>query len=95
MKARPKRGLKRMTSRYCSSCFKDRHILTQSKTKDILTVAQRIAELPRANAQRQQVVLITQGSSPTVCVVYGLAGHKEIPVLKISTADIVDTTGAG
>jgi adenosine kinase len=69
--------------------------LTKCKTEDIPTIACHLANLPKANASRPRVVLITQGSSPTVVSVSGTPAHEEIPVRKISAAEIIDTTGAG
>ncbi|OOQ89654.1 Adenosine kinase [Penicillium brasilianum] len=66
-----------------------------SETDDIPTIAGHLANLPKANASRPRVVLITQGSSPTVVAVSGTPGHEEIPVRKISAEEIIDTTGAG
>jgi adenosine kinase len=65
------------------------------ETEDIPTIAGHLANLPKANANRPRVVLITQGSSPTIVAVSGTPGHEEIPVRKISAAEIIDTTGAG
>ncbi|CAI7623341.1 unnamed protein product [Penicillium manginii] len=65
------------------------------KSESIPAIAEHIANLPKANVQRPRVVLITQGSSPTVIAVSGAPGYKEIPVRKISAEEIIDTTGAG
>ncbi|KAJ5979564.1 Adenosine kinase [Penicillium waksmanii] len=66
-----------------------------AKSESIPAIAEHLANLPKANLQRPRVVLITQGSSPTVVAVSGTPGYKEIPVRKISVEDIIDTTGAG
>lgn len=69
--------------------------LTWRKSESIPAIAEHLANLPKANVQRPRVVLITQGSSPTVIAVFGTPGYKEIPVRKISAEEIIDTTGAG
>lgn len=65
------------------------------QTDDIPTIAQHMINRPKANSQRQRVAIITQGSSSTLFAVSGAEGCRTIPVRKISTAQIVDTTGAG
>jgi adenosine kinase len=65
------------------------------QTEDIPTIAQHMANLPKANQKRPRVAIITQGSSSTVFAVSGVDGYRVIPVRKISTDDIIDTTGAG
>jgi adenosine kinase len=65
------------------------------KTDDIPTIAEHLANLPKANTQRPRVALITQGSSPTIFAISGIPGYKQIPVRSISGTEIIDTTGAG
>ncbi|KAJ5177010.1 Adenosine kinase [Penicillium canariense] len=67
----------------------------KNKSEDIPTIAGHLANLPKANENRSRVVLVTQGSSPTVIAVSGTPGHKDIPVRKISAAEIIGTTGTG
>ena len=55
------------------------------------TIAKHLSELPKKNAQRPRVVVITQGSDPTVLVTKGEI--KEFQVKK--PLEIVDTNGAG
>lgn len=60
-------------------------------TEDVKTIAKHISELPKKNSQRQRVVVITQGSEPTVLAVGNEI--KEFPVKK--PLEIIDTNGAG
>eukprot|EP00160_Parvularia_atlantis_P018992 Unigene7250_Nuclearia_a/m.22260 Unigene7250_Nuclearia_a/g.22260 ORF Unigene7250_Nuclearia_a/g.22260 Unigene7250_Nuclearia_a/m.22260 type:complete len:345 (-) Unigene7250_Nuclearia_a:107-1141(-) len=62
-------------------------------TEDVTEIALKIAALPKANASRARLVLITQGALPTVVVENGVA--SEHPVLSIKLEEIVDTNGAG
>lgn len=55
------------------------------------TIAKHLSELPKKNSQRQRVVVITQGSEPTVLAVGNEI--KEFPVKK--PLEIIDTNGAG
>ncbi|CAF0987026.1 unnamed protein product [Adineta steineri] len=61
-------------------------------TEEIKVIAKAISDLPKKNAQRPRVVVITQGSEPTVLAITGQE-PKEFPVKK--PLDIVDTNGAG
>lgn len=91
-------GVKVITRRLLKYYLKMRSFFTEltwRKSESIPAIAEHLANLPKANAQRPRVVLITQGSSPTVIAVSGTPGYKEIPVRKISAEDIIDTTGAG
>ena len=54
-------------------------------------IAKALSELPKKNAQRARVVVITQGSDPTILAVSGEL--REFPVKK--PLEIVDTNGAG
>jgi len=63
-------------------------------TKDIATIAQKIAAMPKKNKKRERIVLITCGDKQTV--VFQQGGRvKEYPVIAISQDAIVDTNGAG
>jgi adenosine kinase len=73
----------------------DSFSLIISKSEDIVTIAKHLANLPKANPKRPRTALITQGSASTIIAVSGISGHKDIPVRKISAAEIIDTTGAG
>jgi adenosine kinase len=55
-------------------------------------IAKAISELPKKNSQRKRVVVITQGSDPTVLAITG-QDLKEFAVKK--PLEIVDTNGAG
>lgn len=66
-------------------------------TTDITAIAKHLAQLPKKNLSRPRVVVITQGTDPTI-VVTGGAGEPKVqvfPVRKINEGDIVDTNGAG
>ncbi|PHH72459.1 hypothetical protein CDD80_4522 [Ophiocordyceps camponoti-rufipedis] len=58
-------------------------------------VAQHLANLPKKNASRKRVAIVTQGTEPTLIAVQGEKGVKEIPVHAIDPAEINDTNGAG
>jgi adenosine kinase len=64
------------------------------ETKDIKEIAQKLADLPKENKNRQRVAIVTQGTLPTVVAVSG-RGVKEYPVHEISKSEINDTNGAG
>ncbi|CAF0875782.1 unnamed protein product [Rotaria sordida] len=61
-------------------------------TEDIKEIVKAISELPKKNSQRKRVVIITQGSEPTILAIAG-DNIKEFPVKK--PMEIVDTNGAG
>jgi adenosine kinase len=60
---------------------------------NVAGVAKRIAALPKANSARPRVVVITQGSQPTLVAQAGEV--VEIAVDKIPAEEIVDSNGAG
>ncbi|EMR64646.1 putative adenosine kinase protein [Eutypa lata UCREL1] len=62
---------------------------------DVKAVARAIANLPKANAKRPRVVVITQGTGPTVVATQDSADVKEFPVHAIDASKINDTNGAG
>ncbi|BGP54720.1 hypothetical protein JCM8202_003225 [Rhodotorula sphaerocarpa] len=70
-------------------------------TKDMATIASKLAELPKQNAATPRLVIITQGPSSTVvaCASPSALGLSESPktyaVEKLASAQIVDTNGAG
>ncbi|EFX02863.1 adenosine kinase [Grosmannia clavigera kw1407] len=64
-------------------------------TDELKAIAKHLANLPKANAQRKRVAIVTHGSKPTIVAVQGDADVLEFAVLPIAAADIVDTTGAG
>ncbi len=62
---------------------------------DIRAVARALADLPKANAARPRVAVVTHGTEPTVVAVQGRADVAEYPVHAIDAAKINDTNGAG
>jgi hypothetical protein len=65
---------------------------------DITEIAKKLATLPKKNAQRPRVAIVTQGTLPTVTAVAKADGSvevKEYPVHEIAKEKINDTTGAG
>ncbi|VVT49502.1 uncharacterized protein SAPINGB_P002301 [Magnusiomyces paraingens] len=78
------------------------------KKDDVKAIAAAIAVLPKANAEKPRVVIITQGTDPTVVAKASKATTgfgadadaskvdiTEFPVRKIAASEIVDTNGAG
>ncbi|CAF1334415.1 unnamed protein product [Adineta steineri] len=61
-------------------------------TEDVKEIAKALSDLPKKNAQRPRVVVITQGADPTVLAIAG-KDIEEFQVKKPSS--IVDTNGAG
>lgn len=64
-----------------------------SGTTDIEAVALLIAALPKANALKPRVVIITQGSDRTIVATEGKVTTVDVPA--VPKAEIVDTNGAG
>jgi sugar/nucleoside kinase (ribokinase family) len=64
-------------------------------TTDLKEIAKALANLPKENAKRKRVAIVTQGTEPTIVAVQGEADVKEYPVHLIAKEEIVDTTGAG
>ncbi|KAH9884433.1 adenosine kinase [Xylariomycetidae sp. FL2044] len=64
---------------------------------NVKAVAQKLADLPKANGQRKRVAVVTQGTLPTVVAIQGesATGAKEYPVHAIAADQINDTNGAG
>ncbi|KAL1957685.1 hypothetical protein VTO42DRAFT_5662 [Malbranchea cinnamomea] len=65
---------------------------------DIPEIAKKIATLPKKNTQRSRIVIITQGTEPTIAAVSNAAGEVEVkqtPIRKLSKEQINDTNGAG
>jgi adenosine kinase len=68
------------------------------KTENIEEIAIALAKLPKANSKRQRVVIITQGTDPTIVASATEGGKvdvKTFPVHKIDESKINDTNGAG
>ncbi|KAI5806583.1 pfkB family carbohydrate kinase [Peziza echinospora] len=65
-------------------------------TTDITEIAKKIANLPKKNTARPRVVVITQGTDPTIVVTSGDEPTvKTFPVRVIDSSEITDTNGAG
>lgn len=64
-------------------------------TEDIPAIAKAIANLPKKNEKRKRVVVITQGTEPTLVAVQGEDNVKSYPVHAIGKEQINDTNGAG
>ncbi|CBQ68224.1 probable adenosine kinase [Sporisorium reilianum SRZ2] len=66
------------------------------ESKDLKTIAQAIADFDAVTAKAQaRVVVITQGSQPTIVAKRGETQQYVHETPKINPADIVDTNGAG
>ncbi|KAI5803236.1 Ribokinase-like protein [Geopyxis carbonaria] len=68
------------------------------ETENITDIAKELAKLPKKNTNRPRVIVITQGTDPTIVVTSTANGEPKVqsfPVHKIEEADIVDTNGAG
>lgn len=61
---------------------------------DPQAVAEYIANLPKENAGKPRVCVITQGAEPTIIAVAGQPTIT-VPVPPVASEDIVDTNGAG
>ncbi|KAK7949668.1 hypothetical protein PG988_016307 [Apiospora saccharicola] len=70
------------------------HSLSCNPT-DVATIAKEIANLPKANEKRKRVVVITQGTEPTIIATQGEAEVRSFPVHAIAKEKITDTNGAG
>ncbi|CAI5760755.1 unnamed protein product [Candida verbasci] len=68
-------------------------------TKDIKEIAKYVAKLPKENSKIARTVIFTQGTLPTISVVYNKERDSfdinEVPVKPLSKEQIVDTNGAG
>lgn len=62
-------------------------------TEDIKEIAQKIAEMPKANQNRKRMVVFTQGDLPIIICQDGRILEFSVPAL--SPSDMVDTNGAG
>ena len=67
----------------------------EGKQEDIEAIAKAIAALPKKNEKRKRVVVVTQGTEPTVVAVQGEGKTKEYPVRVVKKEEICDTNGAG
>ena len=67
-------------------------------TKSITEMAKLLVQVPKKNTKRPRVVIVTQGTDPTIVATSkdgGDAEIQEVPVLAIESSKIVDTNGAG
>ena len=64
-------------------------------TTDLPTIARHLADLPKTNALRRRVAIITQGTEPTLVATQGEPDVRVFPVLPIERERICDTNGAG
>ncbi|RVD88047.1 uncharacterized protein DFL_002245 [Arthrobotrys flagrans] len=64
-------------------------------TSDVKEIAKHLANLPKENTKRKRVVIITQGTHPTIVAVQGEDAVQEYEVHAVEEKDIVDTNGAG
>lgn len=66
--------------------------------KEIPEIAKKMATLPKQNTQRPRIVIITQGTDPTIAAVSNGSGEVEIkqtPIHALASEQINDTNGAG
>lgn len=66
-----------------------------SQGTSIPDIAKALSNTEKANKQRPRVVIITQGTDPTLVAVAGEDEVRSYPVLPIDPKLICDTTGAG
>lgn len=68
-------------------------------TTDLVEVAKKVAQLPKANTSKPRTVIFTQGTDATLSVSYNFATNEfttnEFPVHALESSKIVDTNGAG
>ncbi|KAL8736973.1 MAG: hypothetical protein Q9181_002141 [Wetmoreana brouardii] len=69
--------------------------LEEVKGKGVKEIAKYMAELKKVRSERKRVVVITQGTDPTVVAVQGEEGVREYGVHAIGEEKIYDTNGAG
>ncbi|KAI2642693.1 Ribokinase-like protein [Xylaria nigripes] len=63
--------------------------------EDIPAIAKALANLPKKNTQRSRVVVVTQGTNPTIVAYQGKEEVEQYPVHDIGADKINDTNGAG
>jgi len=61
--------------------------------EDIIEIARKVADLPKANKNRPRTVIFTQGPLPTIVVHNNVI--KQYPVISIPNEKIADLNGAG
>ena len=65
---------------------------------DLVEIAKKIAKLPKKNEKQPRVVIVTQGTDPTIAAISNTSGDvevKQMPIRKVDSKDITDTNGAG
>ncbi|KAI1397039.1 Ribokinase-like protein [Hypoxylon fuscum] len=77
-----------------AAAYAKSHALSVAET-DVPGIAKALANLPKANAKKPRVAVITQGTLPTVVAVQGQDEVKQYPVHAIDASKINDTNGAG
>lgn len=77
-----------------AAAFAESHGFAADKT-DLKAIAKAMANLPKENGKRKRVVIVTQGTEPTLVAVQGEDDIKEFPVHTIAKEQINDTNGAG
>ncbi|KAI1761460.1 Ribokinase-like protein [Hypoxylon sp. FL1150] len=77
-----------------AAAYAKSHSLSVAET-DVPGIAKALANLPKANAKKPRVAVITQGTLPTVVAIQGTDDVKQYPVHAIDEAKINDTNGAG
>ena len=65
------------------------------ETRDVMEIAQLMADLPKENKGRKRTVVITQGTESTIVAVQGEKGFKEYGIKEVKKEAICDTNGAG
>lgn len=75
-----------------AAAYAESHDLASKEPKDVVV---HLTNLPKENAKRKRVAIITQGTDPTLVAIQGEEGVKEFPVHAIDAAKINDTNGAG
>jgi len=62
---------------------------------DIVEIAKKLAAVPKKNAARPRVVVITQGTQPTIVATDREPSTQTFPVREVNQEEIIDTNGAG
>ncbi|OTB00112.1 hypothetical protein M426DRAFT_324523 [Hypoxylon sp. CI-4A] len=77
-----------------AAAYAKSHALSVAET-DVPGIAKALANLPKANAKKPRVAVVTQGTLPTVVAIQGQDDVKQYPVHAIDASKINDTNGAG
>lgn len=67
------------------------------KTENIIEIAKALASVPKKNASRPRVVVITQGTDPTIVATSNPSGESKSQTFSVHKVEeeLVDTNGAG